>query len=183
MSKVKSFAAKSSVSRWAKKEMGADWKEQGTVQENEDGRFFFQPNPVVVVEPVVIEPVVVTPVSLEKPVAEIPVVEEEPVVVVEPVVEQPVVAFGNHYQAVIAPPAGQAGKTIKPPKPCLKGKSAIGSPCRIVWDIAEEMTGSRRKDIIAACVAKGVAYYTARTQVQKYNEAMKATRNTAPTES
>jgi len=44
--------------------------------------------------------------------------------------------------------------------------SVVESPCWLVWDTADNMPGARRKDVIAACVAKGVAYYTARTQYQ-----------------
>lgn len=56
-------------------------------------------------------------------------------------------------------------------------KSAIGSPCKLVWDMAEEMAGERRKDIIAACVKKGVAFNTARTQYQLW---FTATKNSSP---
>lgn len=49
--------------------------------------------------------------------------------------------------------------------------STVVSPCKLVWDIAGEMEGSPRKDIIAACQLAGVAFYTARTQYQKYTEA------------
>lgn len=45
-------------------------------------------------------------------------------------------------------------------------ESTIKSPCYVVWCLADEMTGARRKDVIAAAVAKGVAFYTARTQYQ-----------------
>lgn len=49
--------------------------------------------------------------------------------------------------------------------------SAMSGACSLVWDIAEKMEGEKRKDIIAACVEAGIAYYTARTQYQKYSEA------------
>jgi hypothetical protein len=49
-------------------------------------------------------------------------------------------------------------------------KSTMEGACSLVWSIAEEMEGAKRKDIIAACVEKGVAFYTARTQYQKYSE-------------
>lgn len=64
-----------------------------------------------------------------------------------------------------------------PPKPAAPApkadkeivrKSTATGPCRLVWDIAERMEGQRRKDIIAACVEAGVAYYTARTQYQMW---------------
>lgn len=53
-------------------------------------------------------------------------------------------------------------------------KSTIESPCFIVWDMADKMKGARRKDVIAACVEKGVAFYTARTQYQLWLTASKA---------
>jgi hypothetical protein len=45
-------------------------------------------------------------------------------------------------------------------------KSSIPSPVKVVHDIANNMPGARRKDVIAACVAQGVALNTARTQYQ-----------------
>lgn len=51
--------------------------------------------------------------------------------------------------------------------------SEIERPCDRVWAIAEAMQGERRKDIIAACVDQGVAYYTARTQYQHWFTAQK----------
>lgn len=51
--------------------------------------------------------------------------------------------------------------------------SEIESPCVKVWAIAEAMQGERRKDILAACVDHGVAYYTARTQYQHWFTAKK----------
>lgn len=51
--------------------------------------------------------------------------------------------------------------------------SDIERPCDRVWAIADAMQGERRKDIIAACVDQGVAYYTARTQYQHWFTAKK----------
>ena len=54
--------------------------------------------------------------------------------------------------------------------PAVKGEivreSTVERPCKLVWHIAEEMVGARRKDVLAAAVARGVAFYTARTQYQ-----------------
>lgn len=47
-------------------------------------------------------------------------------------------------------------------------KSTIENPVQRVWDIAQQMWGQRRKDIIAECVRQGIAYNTARTQYQEY---------------
>lgn len=54
-------------------------------------------------------------------------------------------------------------------------ESSAKSPCQLVWEIAEKMLGegAKRKDIIAACEEAGVAFYTARTQYQKYCAAVK----------
>ena len=51
-------------------------------------------------------------------------------------------------------------------------ESRVEKPCRAVWDIAEAMRNEdptvRRKDVIEACVSRGIAYYTARTQYQEF---------------
>lgn len=57
-------------------------------------------------------------------------------------------------------------------------KSIIESPSKRVWEIADQMKAEnpnvRRKDVIAACVEKGIAYYTARTQYQLWFKANRA---------
>ncbi|MCH9664676.1 MAG: hypothetical protein K0U41_02380 [Gammaproteobacteria bacterium] len=60
-------------------------------------------------------------------------------------------------------------------------RSAVVSPCRLVWDIAEKMfeQNARRKDIVQACVDQGVATHTARTQYQKWLTAHKASQRPA----
>lgn len=60
-------------------------------------------------------------------------------------------------------------------KPEILRKSAMSGACALVWDIAEQglANGLKRKDIIAQCVEAGVAFYTARTQYQKYTEALR----------
>lgn len=50
----------------------------------------------------------------------------------------------------------------------IKNESTTERPCKSVWAIADEMKGARRKDVIAACVEKGIAYNTARTQYQQW---------------
>lgn len=51
-------------------------------------------------------------------------------------------------------------------------KSTTDRPCKLVWAIADEMFGAnpntRRKDVLEACVNRGVAFYTARTQYQQW---------------
>jgi hypothetical protein len=45
-------------------------------------------------------------------------------------------------------------------------ESTVERPCKLVWHIADDMIGARRKDVLAECVRRGVAFYTARTQYQ-----------------
>lgn len=52
--------------------------------------------------------------------------------------------------------------------------SSVDNPCLVVFETADAMPGAKRKDVIAACVEKGVAFYTARTQYQHW---FVATRN------
>ncbi|QBQ71164.1 hypothetical protein S0112_044 [Shewanella phage S0112] len=74
---------------------------------------------------------------------------------------------------------------VKPaPKPAVsdanavKGKSAMKGACKLVWDVAGAMLADNpdcgRKAIIEECVGRGVAYFTARTQLQRYLEACRA---------
>lgn len=63
-------------------------------------------------------------------------------------------------------------KTKAEPK-IIENRSTAEKPCRLVWDLADSMIGARRKDVIAAAEAKGVAYYTARTQYQLWAQVQK----------
>jgi len=65
-------------------------------------------------------------------------------------------------------------RTQKDLTPERRASNAV-NPCQLVWAIAEEMLaqGAKRKDIIAECEKQGVAFYTARTQYQKYTAAVK----------
>jgi len=64
-------------------------------------------------------------------------------------------------------------------KPAIKRKSDIARPTKAVWHIADEMFAAnpqvRRKDVIAECVRRGIAFYTARTQYQQWLAAKKGT--------
>lgn len=46
-----------------------------------------------------------------------------------------------------------------------------GPVCAMVWDICDELVGQPRKDVIAECRRRGIAYGTARTQYQKWKQA------------
>lgn len=51
-------------------------------------------------------------------------------------------------------------------------ESTVERPCKLTWAIADEMTKSnpevKRKEVLEACVARGIAYNTARTQFQQW---------------
>lgn len=51
--------------------------------------------------------------------------------------------------------------------------STVENPCQLVWDLAEKMVpkGATRKEVMDAAQAKGVAFYTARTQYQLWSQA------------
>lgn len=55
----------------------------------------------------------------------------------------------------------------------LRGKSAVLSPVKRVWQIVDDNAGMARKDLLALCLAEGIAYYTARTQIQVRTKAHK----------
>ncbi|MEJ3960628.1 hypothetical protein WGP40_09865 [Brachymonas sp. G13] len=57
------------------------------------------------------------------------------------------------------------GKSIK-----MKNHSTIELPTKRVWHIADSMPEAKRKDVIAACVEEGIAFFTARTQYQKWKQ-------------
>jgi hypothetical protein len=73
-----------------------------------------------------------------------------------------------------AAPEVQAEEVQQPeaPAPVAKERKAstVEKPTRKVWEIADSMPGAKRKDIIAACVEQGIAFFTARTQYQKWKQ-------------
>jgi|TARA_R110000744_G_scaffold207487_1_gene326161 hypothetical protein len=64
------------------------------------------------------------------------------------------------------------------PKRAIQNKSTASGPVALVWEICERETEAnpevRRKDLIAICEASGIAFYTARTQIQAWRKAGKA---------
>ena len=56
-------------------------------------------------------------------------------------------------------------------------KSEIENPCKTVWGIATDMKAAnpsvKRTAVLATCVARGIAYYTARTQYQAFLQVQK----------
>ena len=53
------------------------------------------------------------------------------------------------------------------------GPQAAGPVAR-VWEIASSMPDAARKDVVAACLAKGINVHTARTQYQRWRQAQTA---------
>jgi len=84
---------------------------------------------------------------------------------------------------VTPPPATSAApkarktstKTVMPKWAQGKFRSEIESPTKTVWHIADELIERKpeisRKAIVQECVKRGIAYYTARTQVQLWRAA------------
>lgn len=68
---------------------------------------------------------------------------------------------------------GEFGPAIKKARKVeVTNHSTVERPTKLVWHIADEMFEAnpevRRKDVIAECVNRGIAFYTARTQYQQW---------------
>lgn len=61
-----------------------------------------------------------------------------------------------------------ASMGLDPAKPRF---STCERPTKKVWDIADAMPKASRKEVMAECVAQGIAYGTARTQYQAWFKA------------
>lgn len=78
-------------------------------------------------------------------------------------------ACGEEFGPAIKEEAPKADKKPEDKKVIEKTeKSTTDRPCKQVWHIADSMPGAKRKDVLEACVAKGIAYNTARTQYQQW---------------
>lgn len=147
---MKLYTVKSSAHR-AAKQAGFE-KDQYEIVEV-DGQFGFQP--IEVAEELVQE----APAEVEATEADIAAMEKQ---ADEQLAEQ---LNEEAAQAIEAPAKGKA-------KPEVKHKSDIERPTKTVWHIADEMSAAnpqvRRKDVIAECVRRGIAFYTARTQYQQW---------------
>lgn len=100
---------------------------------------------------------------------------EEPVKNVKPATI-PVASFTPSDLAVVAANEEKLPGDLTKHHTRLR-RSQIEGPTKEVWNIAEEMRkvypNCRRKDIIAECVKRGIALYTARTQFQQWTKIMK----------
>ena len=78
-------------------------------------------------------------------------------------------ACGEEFGPAIAEEAPKAAPKRKIE---ITNHSTIERPTKTVWHIADEMVAAnpqvRRKDVIAECVRRGIAFYTARTQYQQW---------------
>ena len=179
----KPYAIRSSATRAAKQD-GFDAAEI-TVREVEGGFAYFlnDAEPVTHDELAEVEAEIR---SAEEADAAAVAAEEAPelqVVATETVTEQPVeldkVDPLPEPTPVQEAPKAEATPVAEAPKAEVERlkKSTIDSPTKTVWAIADEMIAAnpnvRRKDVIAAAVAKGIAFYTARTQYQQWLTARK----------
>lgn len=68
--------------------------------------------------------------------------------------------------------ADQEAKKAPTRKIEVTNESTAERPCKLVWHIVDEMKAAnpevKRKEVLAECVKRGVAFYTARTQYQQW---------------
>lgn len=160
MTTTKTYELRASAVRAAKK-AGLAADQFDVVQVWEDGgksHWTYQAKaaPVVVTEPT---PVVITA-PLPAPVDNIP------KLVVEDYTDRP-----KATKAAESAPTPVAKVTA----PAVKtGKSTVEKPTKAVWAIADEMRkanpGATRKEIVNECIRRGIAFYTARTQYQRWSK-------------
>lgn len=68
------------------------------------------------------------------------------------------------------PAAKSKRAPAKKAAPTVASASTIESPVRRVWEIADSMPDAKRKDVVDACIAQGINFFTARTQYQKWRQ-------------
>lgn len=147
---TKTYADKSSAIRGAKRAgLAADTY---TVEKQADGRY-------AVVE------IVVAPVEVIAEVA----------AALEPVETPAIDTAAENMALAVEETAEKAAKKGAPRGPVIPmlRVSAVMSPTKLVWHIADELKGkgiTRRCDVIAECVSRGIAFYTARTQYQNWKQ-------------
>lgn len=64
---------------------------------------------------------------------------------------------------------------VKEPKPEIRRESTMKGAVLRVFQVCDAVLAAnpaaRRRDLMAACLAEGIAYYTARTRIQQYIQA------------
>jgi hypothetical protein len=71
-------------------------------------------------------------------------------------------------------PVHQGDLPVLPKDPdavSTRKKSTVENPCFLVWELADNNPGMRRKDLIALATERGVSFFTARTQYQRWKSA------------
>lgn len=70
----------------------------------------------------------------------------------------------------VPPVAPEAPKAADKPKADILHASSVVRPTKLVWQICDDMKAANpsvtRKEILAECERRGIAFYTARTQYQ-----------------
>lgn len=146
----KSYMIKAQAIKAAEKEFGADWAAQYHI--------------VQVGKKFAVESLPVAP--------EAPAEEKTSFTLAEALAEsgESIEELKDGHSAEAARADAMANATMGGPRAKLQF-STIKSPVKRVWHIADSMPKAARKDVIAECVAQGVASGTARTQYQAWFKA------------
>lgn len=82
---------------------------------------------------------------------------------------------GSRIVAFVKGTTQVAGEKSAAPVAAAKlSTSTATKPTKLVWHIADEMKGATRKEVLDECAARGIAFYTARTQYQIWKSLQKA---------
>lgn len=85
--------------------------------------------------------------------------------------------YNEDFNGCVHPGSVESGKynptPAEKPVKSIKRHSDMKGATRMVWAIADSMPGASRKEVLAECDKQGIAYYTARTQYQKWFTASK----------
>lgn len=155
----KAYIVKAQAEKAAAKEFGADWSAQYHIIEA--GKRF------------AVEALPVAPKSDEEACNEAMIHEpKQHVSLAEALAEsgESIEELKDGHSAEAARADAMANATMGGPRAKLQF-STIKSPVKRVWHIADSMPKAARKDVIAECVAQGVASGTARTQYQAWFKA------------
>jgi hypothetical protein len=77
--------------------------------------------------------------------------------------------------AAAQPEAPATAETKKEPKAkAHTTPSTVENPVKVVHQLCDEMNGAPRKDVMAACLARGINPHTASTRIQKWRKARQA---------
>lgn len=178
---AQNYSSKATAKRGAKRQYGDAWEKQFTVEQSGD-RWVLVPieKPAPASEPVLVEKTT-TPGTTNLPGDEKP-HKCNKKDLVDHMCPECGAHIGKHCPTCGHvylykkghPHLDTCSKFVKPAP--IKRVSDIESPCHFVWDTADTMSaeGATRKQIIDACLAAGVAFYTARTQYQLWFKAKNA---------